>query len=144
MHGEGNKETLRDFIGALEKKDIDMALSLCSDNATWITPEGEFSGCSKMREYLDWFSENITGIRDGGVGTLVSGDIGASEHVLEGTSEGENWEVQAVSTFELVSGKINRILTTYDRLSVARQVAKEGIAALAVNTMIDSMEEGLH
>jgi len=144
MHGDGNKETLRHFIDALERKDIGRALSLCSENVSWVAPEGEFIGFEELRRYLEWFSENITCIRDGGVGIVVAGDSGASEHVLEGKSEGEDWEAQAISTFELVGGKINRILTTYDRLSVARQVATAGIAALAVNTIIDRMEEGLH
>ena len=144
MHADGNKKVLQDFVDALERKEIDRALSLCSENALWITPEGEFKGFGELRRYLEWFSENTTGIRDGGIGIVVAGDRGASEHVLEGKSEGEDWEAQAISTFELVGGKINRILTTYDRLSVARQVATAGIAALAVNTIIDKMEEGLH
>jgi len=46
-------------------------------------------------------------------------------------------------TYEASDGKIKRILTLYDRLSMARQVAKGWLPQKAVAAVIKASEKGL-
>jgi hypothetical protein len=46
-------------------------------------------------------------------------------------------------TYELTNGKIKRMLTVYDRLSMAKQVGKGPMAQWAVRAIIRASEKGL-
>ena len=43
---------IRDFVDALEKKDMDIVLSFFTDNATWVTTEGTFKVKEEIKKYL--------------------------------------------------------------------------------------------
>ena len=142
--GEGYEGIMHGFIKALGERDIEKALSFCAEYAIWVTPEGTFNGREELRRYLTWSSRITSSIRATGIEAIVQRDRGAYEHVLEGTSEGIKWKVLALCVYEFENDKIRSLRTVYDRLSVAKQVAKGGMAGVAVNTIIKRMEKGLH
>jgi len=142
--GEEYESIMQGFVESLGKRDIEKALSFCAEDAIWITPEGMFNGREELRRYLTWSSRSTSAIRATGIESIVQGNRGAYEHILEGTSEGANWEVLALCAYEFGDDKIRSLRTVYDRLLVAKQVAKGGMAGMAVNTIIKRMEKGLH
>ena len=146
MCGEGEEyeSIMHGFVEALGKRDVEKALSFCTEDAIWVTPEGTFKGREELGRYLEWLSQTTSAIRATGIHAIVQGDRGAYEHVLEGTSEGVKWEVLALCACEFSNDKIQSLRTAYDRLSVAKQVAEGGLARTVVNSIIKRMEEGLH
>ncbi|MFO8143836.1 MAG: nuclear transport factor 2 family protein [Dehalococcoidales bacterium] len=139
-----NKIIFNNFIEVLKNRDMERALSSFAEGAEWIAPEGKFSGKGEIERYLKWFGDNILAIRFADTGLISQGNCAACELVLEGNSDGEKWQVTALSVCEFVDGGIKNLRTVYDRLSVARQVATEGLAGLAVSKIIERMEEGLN
>lgn len=146
MCGEGERyeSIMHGFVEALGKRDVEKALSFCAEDAIWVTPEATFKGREELRRYLTWSSQTTSAIRATGIKAIVQGNRGAYEHVLEGISEGAKWEVLALCVYEFSNDKIQSLRTVYDRLSVAKQVAKGGLARTAVNAIIKRMEKGLH
>ena len=142
--GEEYEGIMQGFVNALGERDIEKALAFCAEDAIWVTPEGMFNGREELRRYLTWSSRSTSAIRATGIEAIVQGNRGAYEHILEGTSEGAKWEVLALCVYEFGNDKIRSLRTVYDRLSVAKQVAKGGMAGMAVNTIIKRMEKGLH
>ena len=143
---EGAIETLlRSFARALESRDLEKALSFFSPDAVYLTPNGQFTGTAGIRRYLRWMFETNSDmqIEESGVGILVSGNKAAFEHTVRGTFEGRKWELAMLCTYEFSDGKIRRILTVYDRLSMARQVAKGWLPQKAVGAVIKASEKGL-
>ena len=43
------ENTIRNFVDALEKKDIDRVLSFFTDDATWFTTQGTFKGKEEIK-----------------------------------------------------------------------------------------------
>ena len=142
--GEGYESIMHGFVEALGKRDVEKALSFCTEDAIWVTPEGTFKGREELGRYLEWLSQTTSAIRATGIKAIVQGNRGAYEHVLEGTSEGVKWEVLALCACEFSNDKIQSLRTAYDRLSVAKQVAEGGLARTVVHAIIKRMEEGLH
>ena len=141
---KGNNNVFNDFIDSLTNKDIKKALFVFDKSAKWITPEGEFYGHEEIGHYLKWFGNNIRTIGVADTGLISEGNNFACEMVLEGSNDGEDWQVTAISMCEITNDRIKSLKTVYDRLSVARQVARDGLAGLAVSKIIERMEEGLH
>jgi hypothetical protein len=65
------------------------------------------------------------------------------EHIIEGSVEGMKYKILALCIYESKGEKFQHIRTAYDRLSMAKQLAKGPIAKTAVNTIISRMEKGL-
>jgi hypothetical protein len=65
------------------------------------------------------------------------------EHILEGSFEGMKYQILALCIYESKGDKFQHLRNTYDRLSIAKQLAKSPIAKTAVNSIISRMEKGL-
>jgi len=137
---------IRDFVDALEKKDIDRALSYFIDDATWFTTQGIFKGREEIKRYVSWMSKNLTGAKftDGGIGIIIQGNKAVYQTIFESIYEGIKIKVDNVCTYEFSGEKIRNHWIITDRLSMAKQAATGPIARKAVNTIIARMEKGLH
>ena len=143
---EGAIETLlRSFARTLESRDLEKALSFFSPDAVYVNPSGRFTGTAEIRRYLRWMFETNSELQivECGVGILASGNKAVFEHTIRGTFQGKKWELPILCTYEASDGKIKRILTLYDRLSMARQVAKGWLSQRAVAAVIKASEKGL-
>jgi uncharacterized protein (TIGR02246 family) len=142
---DGTANMLRSFARALESRDLEKTVGFFSPDAVYVTPSGEFKGTAEIRRYFHWMFETNSELRitESGVGILAVGDKAAFDHVIRGTFRGTKWELPILCTYELKDGKVKRMLTVYDRLSMAKQVGKGWLAQWAVGAVVKASEEGL-
>lgn len=143
---EGVGDILRSFAKALESRDAAKAASHFTADATYETPSGTFKGTEEIKRYFTWMltTNSEIRVRESGIGIFAMGDKAAFEHVIRGAFRGEKWELPILCTYEFRDGKVKRMLTVYDRLSLAKQVGRGWIAQWAVGAVIKASEKGLH
>ena len=136
---------IRDFVAALEKGDLDGALSFFTEDATWYSSPGTFKGTNEIKEYTTWLIQAVSNMKfiDDGVGILVQGNKALYQHILTGTSDGNAFKVPAICTYEFDGEKCKNHWTVNDRLLIAKQVATGPIARMAITMIINRTEKGL-
>ncbi len=137
---------MRGFVKALEEKDADKALSFLAPDVVQVTPNGTFKGTAEVRRYLRWMFDTNSelSVEDAGVGIVTMGNKAAFEHTIRGVIQGRRWELPMVCTYQFAEDKVMRIVTAYDRLALAKQVAKGWMAQRAINSVVSASEQGLH
>jgi len=137
---------MRDFVKTLEKADVEKVLSFLAEDAVWVNPNGTFKGKEELRRYLTVFlgSMGDMTVTETGNGIIVQGNKAFFEHVIAGTVEGIRGEGLAICAYEFKGEKIQEVRTVYDRLSLAKQVAKGWLAKWIVNLVVKQAEKGLH
>lgn len=145
MSNQKIEDLMRDFVGALSEGNVEKVLSFFAEDATYETPFGTFKGKAALRRYLAWLAENNSDVtvNDSGLGIMVQGDKAVYEHVIGGFSRGSRWEVLALCAYEFSGDRIQHLRTVFDRLSVAKQVARGLIARRAVGSIVKRMGKGL-
>ena len=145
MAEKERESAIRNFIGALEKKDVQAALAFFTDDATWMTNEGTFRGKEEIREYVQWTLDSLDDLTfaEDGIGILVEGDKAVYQHVYEGTYQGNRIKTYGVCTYQFEGNRCKTHFTASDRLSTARQAAKGLFARRAVAAIVNIMEKGL-
>jgi len=146
MSEEQIKGAIRGLLKSLMAGDVTKALSLMTEDAVWVTPQGTFKGASAIKSYLTWISQVVKDykITETGIGIIVQGNTGVIEHNLAGTTDGMKWEVLGMCIYEFKNDKIENLRTVYDRLAQAKQAAKGVIAKRAVTSVVNATEKGLH
>ena len=137
---------MRRFRDVLNKKDLEKSLSFFAEDADWVNPNGEFKGKEEIKNYFKWAFEINPDqkIIESGVKIIAEEDKAVYEHILEGSFEGMKYQILALCIYEFKGDKFQHLRTTYDRLSMAKQLAKGPVAKTAVNSIINRMEKGLH
>ena len=137
---------MRNFKDAYNKKDLEESLSFITEDADWVNPSGAFRGKKEIEHYLKWMFETYPDNKliESGVKIIAEEDRAVYEHITEGSHEGLKYQTLAFCIFEFKGDKIQHLRTTYDRLSLAKQVVKGQIGKTAVNTIVKRMEKGLH
>ena len=137
---------IRDFVYALERKDIDRALGFFTNDATWITASGTFKGTKEIKNYIVWLVESLSDITftDDGVGLIVQGTNAVYQHIFRSTFEGKKLNAPSVCTYQFSGNKCKNHWSISDRLLMAKQAAAGPIAKKAVNAIVNRMEKGLH
>ena len=137
---------MRDFVEAIEERNVERALSFLTDDADYVTPEGTFKGKEELRRYLNWGTQTTPNqkVRDTGIGIMVKGNKAVFEHIVEGTYEDTNYEALTICVYEFSDEKIQHLRTVVDRLSIAKQAAKGWFAKRIMNSIITRAEKGLH
>jgi len=137
---------MRDFIQALEKKDLEKVLSLCADDAVWVTPEGSFKGKRELKRYLTWLfdvGQNVK-VTESGNKIIVQGNRAFYEHTISATFQGRRAEYLAMCAYEFSGEKIQQMRSVQDRLLIAKQAAKGWLSKWIVNSVVKRAEKGLH
>ena len=136
---------MRKFKDAYNKKDLEKSLSFFAEDADCINPNGVFKGKEEIKNYFKWAFEINPDqkIIESGVKIIAEEDKAVYEHILEGSVEGMKYQILALCIYESKGSKFQHLRTTFDRLSMAKQLAKGPIAKTAVNTIISRMEKGL-
>jgi hypothetical protein len=137
---------MRNFKEAYNKKDLEESLSFFAEDADWVNPDGVFKSKEEIKSYFKWVFEIIPDQKliESGVKIIAEEDRAVYEHILEGSYEGMKYKILVLCIYEFKGDKIQHVRSTYDRLSLAKQVAKGQIAKTAVNSIIKQMEKGLH
>ena len=145
MSEEKNLELMHNFNKLLEEGNIEKALSLCTEDVTFVNPFGKFSGKEQCGNYLKWL---INGMQDMkfksvGVGFFVQGDKGIDESIVKGKLNGEKVEFLGICTFQFSNGKIKEWHDVFDRLSIINQSVKSWLPKKMVNTIVQQSRKGL-
>jgi hypothetical protein len=137
---------MRKFRDVLNKKDLEKSLSFFAEDADWLNPDGKFKGKEELKKYLKWGFKISPDqkIIESGIKIIAEEDKAVYEHILEGSFEGMKYQILALCIYEFKGDKFQHLRTTYDRLSMAKQLAKGPVAKTAVNSIINRMEKGLH
>ena len=137
---------MRNFKDAYNKKDLEESLSFFAEDADCVYPDGVFKGKEEIKRYFKRLFEIIPDqkVIESGVKIIAEEDRAVYEHIFEGSYEGMKYQILALCICEFKGDKIQHIRTVYDRLSLAKQVAKGKMAKMAVNSIINQMEKGLH
>lgn len=137
---------MRNFKDAYNKKDLEELLSFFAEDADCVFPFGVFKGKEEIKSYFKWVFETVPDqkIIESGVKIIAEEDRAVYEHIFEGSYEGMKYQILALCIYEFKGDKIQHTRTTFDRLSLAKQVAKGKMAKMAVNSIINQMEKGLH
>lgn len=140
---------VRDFVEAYARRDVEKMLSFLTEDVEWVQPEGTFKGKEEVKRFLTWHIQSapVFKIRDAGIGIMVNGNKAVYEHVFEGsTPDGSKYSgIPAITVFEFSGEKIQQQHRLYyDRLSMAKQVAKGWIERMIVGTIVNRWEKGLH
>jgi uncharacterized protein (TIGR02246 family) len=136
---------MRKFKDAFNKKDLEKTLSVFAEDADWVNPNGEFKGKEEIKKYFKWVFEINPDqkIIESGVKIIAEEDKAVYEHILEGSFEGMKYQILALCIYEFKGSKFQHLRSAFDRLFLAKQLAKGPIAKTAVNTIINRMEKGL-
>ena len=140
---------IRDFVEAYVKRDVEKMLSFLTEDVVWVQPEGTFKGKEEAKRFLAWEAAQRAPdfkTRDAGIGIMVKGNKAVYEHVIEGsTPDGRRWrEIPGITVYEFSGEKIQQHRAYYDRLSMAKQVAKGWFERMIVGTIVNRWEKGLH
>lgn len=136
---------IRNYVDALEKKDVDRALTFFTDDATWTNTEGEFKGKEEIRRYTIWMLESLSDLTftDNGVGIMIDGNKAVFQNIFEASNEGNRIKVNSICTYQFDGDKCVKHFTTTDRLAMAKQAATGLFEGIAVNAIVKRVEKGL-
>lgn len=108
-------ETLKDFLEAFNRHDLDYIMSCFADNCIFYMPRGtgprgdRYVGKAEVRAGLATRFEGIPDVHYGKDQHWICGDLGVSEWTLTGTTKsGQHIEVRGVDLLEFAGGKIIR------------------------------------
>ena len=141
------ESVIRGWRAALEKADVEKALSFVAEDAVWVSNEGTFKGKEEWKRYLTWMVKVNRDLKfqDAGIGVMTKGNKAVSQYTLEAkTLDGMKFEVPGICIYEFKNGKIQKHWSVVDRLSIAKQAAKGTIAKRVVSTIVNRSEKGLH
>jgi uncharacterized protein (TIGR02246 family) len=140
---EENRRILSDLHAAVNNRDLDKALSLFADDASWIVmPGGTCYSKDEIRKYLEktmktYEKFNLRDIHP----PVVSGEMATHEFMfdvkLKGGPEGS---VPSVVVAEFRNGRITQIRNYIDKLEAAKQLAKGTLAKRTVASVAKQVE----
>jgi hypothetical protein len=145
MTDEQMKNAINGTLQSLAAGDIDKSLLYFAVDVVYIDPFGTFKGIADLKRYFTAVSKTFkeSKITDTGIGIMIQGNIGISEHVISATMRGMKGQVADVNIFEFKNDKIQTVRGYLDRLDIAKQAAKGPIEKMMVNMLVNSMEKGL-
>ena len=147
MSEEKIESVIRGWRAAVEKADVEKALSFVAEDAVWVNNEGTFKGKEEWKRYLTWMAKVTPDVKfkDAGIGVMTKGNKAVSQFTVEAkTSDGMRFEVLGICLYEFKNDKIQQHWSISDRLSAAKQAAKGTVAKRVVSTIVNRMEKGLH
>jgi len=143
MSVEENRRILSDLHTALNSRDLDKALSLFADDASWIVmPGGTCYSKAEIRKYLEktmktYEKFNLKEIHP----PVVSGEMATHEFMFEVKMKGRpEASVPSVVVAEFRNGQISQIRNYIDKLEAAKQLATGTVAKRAVASVAKRVE----
>ena len=118
-------EIVEEFISALERKDIDSAISLLADDCEYDNvPMGKMFGSENVREFLGPMIENCSSVDWPVHRSSSSGNLVFNER-LDRFEMGGNWiEIPVCGVWEVIDGKITLWRDYFDLATYRDQLPK--------------------
>lgn len=143
MSVEENRKIAWDFHAALNNRDLDKALSLFADDASWIVmPGATIYTKQDIKKYFEKIMKTYPKfiVRDIHP-PVVSGDMLTHEYIHEvRLQDGSEGQIPAVVVMELRNGKITQVRHYIDKLEAAKQMAKGAVTKRAVASIVKKVE----
>jgi uncharacterized protein (TIGR02246 family) len=143
MSIEENARILRDLHAAINKRDLDKAMSFFADDARYITmPSGTCNSKDEIRKYFEKLMKayekfNMRETRP----PVVSGDTATHEYMVDAKLKGgPEGSVSAVAIAEFRNGRITQLRNYVDKLEAAKQLAKGTLAKRTVGAVAKRVE----
>jgi len=143
MSVEDPRKVLRSIHEALNKRDVEKAVSFFADDVVDVGPDGTFKGKAEVKRHFEFLLHQVTEFKLIETGIYAEGNVVTHEYVTEGATKEGKLSFSSVAVAEIKNGKVQRIRSYYDRLAIAKQMARGVIATRAVNAIIGQMEKGL-
>lgn len=147
MSIETNRKIAWDFHAALNNRDIDKAMSMFADDASWIVmPGATMYNKQEIRKYLEKAMKNFPKFVVKDIHPpVVSGDMLTHEYIHHNNRWNLSLTAILQSNFvELSNGKINQIRFYIDKLEAAKQMAKGVINKRAVTGIVKQVDQLLN
>jgi ketosteroid isomerase-like protein len=131
---EENARKVTELHIALNSRDLDKAMELFSDDASWIVmPGGTCYAKEDIRKYLTKLLKTYDKFVLKDIHPpVVSGNTVTHEHTIEVRRRGRESFVPAVVVIEFGNGKISQVRAYIDKLEAAKQMASGVLAKRAV------------
>ena len=142
MSAEENQNIASELHAAINNRDIEKAMTLFADDASWIVmPGGTCYTKADIRKYFEKILKTYEKFHLKDVHPPVaSGNMVTHEYINEVKLRGGNEGlVPAVVVMELSNGKITQVRHYIDKLEAAKQMAS-GAAKLAVGAVARQVE----
>lgn len=143
MSIEENRKILSDLHAALNNRDLDRAMSLFADDASWIVmPGGTCYSKDEIRKYFEktmkaYEKFNLRDIHP----PVVSGEMATHEFMFDlRLKDGREGSVPSVVVGEFRNGRITQIRNYVDKLEAAKQMAKGTVAKRTVAAVAKQVE----
>jgi ketosteroid isomerase-like protein len=141
---EENARIASELHAALNSRELDKAVALFADDASWIVMPGRTCySKEEIRKYLEKTmkaTEKFT-LKDIQP-PIVSGGILTHEYTLEiKLRDGREAFVPSIVVIELRDGKITQVRNYIDKLEVAKQLAKGPVAKRTVGAVAKQVEK---
>ena len=144
MSVEENRKIAWDFHAALNSRDLEKALSLLADDASWIVmPGATIYTKQDIKKYFEKIMKTYPKfiVRDIHP-PVVSGDMLTHEYIHEvRLQDGSEGQIPAVVVMELRNGKITQVRHYIDKLEAANQMAKGAVTKRAVARIVKQVED---
>ena len=144
MSVEDPRKVMRSMHEALNKRDVEKAVSFFADDVIDVNPDGTFKGKAEVKRHLEWSLNQASEFKLIETGIYAEGNVVTHEYVIEETLKEGKMSLPAVAVAEIKNGKVQRIRSYHDRLAVAKQLARGVVATRVVNSIISRMEKGLY
>ena len=138
-----NAKIASELHEALNNRELDKAIALFADDASWIVmPGGTCYSKEEIRKYLERTMETtdkfiLKDIQP----PVVSGDMLTHEYTLElKLRDGREGFIPSIVVMELHNGKISQVRNYIDKLEAAKQLAKGIVAKRAVAAVAKQVE----
>ena len=128
---EANKALARKSFEALSTGDLDKALDMYSDDVTYHSTDGDFSGRDAMKEYISVYYDAFSNIGLSVEDVIAEGDKVVSRVTGSGTHTGElqgmpptgkNISISGISIMRIADGKIAEEWEMYDIMGMMQQL----------------------
>ena len=142
MSTEENKRIASDLHAALNNRDVEKAMALFADDASWIVmPGGTCYTKADIRKYFEKILKTYEKFHLKDVHPPVaSGNMVTHEYIHEvKLRNGNEGHVPAVVVMELDNGKITQVRHYIDKLEAEKQAAS-GAAKLVVGAVAKQVE----
>lgn len=143
MSVEENRKIAWDFHAALNNRDLDKAMSLFADDASWIVMPGATVYTKQdIRKYFEKIMKTYPKfiVRDIHP-PVVSGEMLTHEYIHEvRLQDGREGQIPAIVVMELRNGKITQVRHYIDKLEAAKQMAKGAVTKRAVASIVKQVE----
>jgi uncharacterized protein (TIGR02246 family) len=143
MSIEENSRILSDLHAAINNRDLDKALSLFADDASWIVmPGGTCYSKDDIRKYFEktmktYEKFNLRDVHP----PVVSGEMATHEFMIDAKVKGRpGVSLPSVVVAEFRNGRITQIRNYIDKLEAAKQMAKGTLEKRTVASVAKQVE----